>query len=363
MKILLTTGIYPPDIGGPATYVPQLAADLNASGDKAVIVTLAETNGLVVDKNLRIRKIKRSYPLPFRIFITSLVIYWELRKCDALFSNGLFLEGAIALTMAKKKNSVVKIVGDPVWEKLRNRGLTDLGLTDYLASEFNSKKTLERKIYNWSWSRFKYRTSPSLELCDMVNRNLNLHDCVHIPNGVEVLPPESSSKSFDLITVSRLVNWKNLDIVIKVASKLKLRLLIVGSGPDERKLKDLAGSLGCDSVFTGQVTPESARELTSQAKFFIQISDYEGLSFSLLEAMSLGLVPVVSNVKGNTAVISNLENGIVVDIDEVQLTKAIENLLEDNKLAEKLSRNALTTVESHYNGKRQRKLMIDLLKK
>ena len=363
MKILLTTGIYPPDIGGPATYIPQLAADLNANGDKVVIVTLAEKNQLVVENNVRIRKINRNYPLPFRMFITSLVIFWELRKCEALFSNGLFLESAIALSINKKKHSVVKIVGDPIWEILRNRGLTNLSLTEYLAFEANNKKKFLRKIYNWSWSRFDYRTSPSLELCEMVNRNLNVENCLHIPNGVEIFPKDGDSKSFDLITVSRLVNWKNLDIVIKVASKLKQRLLIVGSGPDEMKLRDLAGLLGCDAVFTGQVTPERARELTSQAKFFIQISDYEGLSFSLLEAMSLGLVPIVSNVKGNTAVISNMENGIVIGIDESQLTKAIENLLEDKKLAEKLSKSAFMTVESHYNGNKQRKLMIDLIKK
>jgi len=361
MNILLTTGIYPPDIGGPATYIPQLAADLNAIGHKVVIVTLAETNGLVVDKDLRICKIKRSYPLPIRMFIASLIIYWELRKCEALFSNGLFLESAIALTVGKNRNSVVKIVGDPIWEKLRNRGLTKLGLTEYLMSEVNSKKRLERKIYNWSWSKFEHRTSPSLELCEVVNRNLNLNDCVHIPNGVEFFPLESASKSFDLITVSRLVNWKNIDIAIRVAASLNLGLLVIGDGPEMQNLRSLAKKLNARVSFAGQLTSSKILVELSKAKIFIQVSDYEGLSFSLLESMSLGLIPIVSNVSGNTSVVTNMLTGLVVEINEESLESAVKKILLDSKLADKISKNAMKEIRENYNGKSQRKKVIELL--
>jgi glycosyltransferase involved in cell wall biosynthesis len=63
----------------------------------------------------------------------------------------------------------------------------------------------------------------------------------------------------------------------------------------------------------GRLTQPEIDELLLRSRIFALISDYEGLSFSLLQAMSFGLPVVVSNTSGNASVISKSNNGKIVD--------------------------------------------------
>lgn len=364
MNVLLTTGIYPPDIGGPATYIPQLAYDLQKFGHNIVIVTLGTEDEQIVKKNLVIKRINRTSFVLFRLLKTMFLIRKELKKCDAVLSNGLFLETSIALKFTinrKKIRSVVKIVGDPVWERLRNKKQTELTLTEFISRRLIGSAFFLRLIFNWSWSQFNVRTSPSEEICNLVEKNLKNHKCLYIPNGVEIKNIITNKPEYDLVTVSRLVNWKNIDLVIRVAAKLHLELLIIGDGPDLQKLQELALRLKAKVSFTGKLSGQDVLPKIMKAKIFVQISDYEGLSFSLLEAMSLGLIPIVSDVPGNTAVISNFQTGLVINRDEKSLESALKLLLTNSEFSASLSRNAINEISKKYNGHVQRKKMIDLL--
>lgn len=366
MKVILTTGIYPPDIGGPATYIPQIASDLTEQGHQVSIITLGATDEITVESGITIQKIKRSQFLLLRILKTISIIRKELIVNDSVFSNGLFLETAVALRTTKRRNQkqcVVKIVGDPVWERLRNQGKTDLSFTEFTSSKLTGTSIVLRRIYNWVWSIFNVRTSPSAELCNFVEKNCPSLSCLHIPNGVEITDLKNRVPEFDLVTVSRLVNWKNIDIAIRVAAKLDLSILIIGDGPEFQKLQELAKKLQAKTHFTGHLSIGETKNQMSKAKMFLQISDYEGLSFSLLEAMNLGLAPIVSNVHGNTSVISNKKTGLVVEINEESLEKAIITLLSDSELIAEIARNAHNEASTNYNGKIQRNKVIELLTK
>jgi len=366
MKVIITTGIYPPDIGGPATYIPQIASDLAEQGHQVSIITLGARDEFIVESGITIKKLKRSQFLFLRILKTISIIHKELIVNESVFSNGLFLETALALRFTRRRKlrqSVVKIVGDPVWERLRNQGKTDLSLTEFTLKELTGTSLILRKIYNWVWSIFNVRTSPSAELCNFVESNCSGISCLHIPNGVEITDLKNTVPKFELVTVSRLVNWKNIDIAIRVAAKLDLSLLIIGDGPELQNLQELAKELKAKAHFTGHLTSAETKNLMSKAKLFLQISDYEGLSFSLLEAMNFGLAPIVSNVPGNTEVISNMKTGLVVEINEESLEKAINTLLSDSDLLAEISRNAHEEASAKYDGKIQRNKVIELITK
>ena len=364
MRILITSGVFPPDIGGPATYIPQLSRDLFLAGHQVVVITLGARDCIDLTADYKVIKIGRDRNILFRVVKTLMLIVKELRNSDSFFSNGLYIESGIALALSSKKSvSVVKIVGDPVWERLRNRKKTNLSLTEFISRKSNSGSFILRKIYNWSWSKFDVATSPSKELCDFIEENIRSLKCIHIPNGVEISKTRNLSNEFDLVTVSRLVNWKNLDIVIRVVAKLNLSLLVVGDGPDFGRLQELAKQLEAKVTFTGQITGTNSLIAMNRARIFVQISDYEGLSFSLLEAMSLGLVPIVSNIPGNISVISNMHNGLIINIDEESLEKAINLVFSDSGLSEMISRNAILEISEKYNGKTQRSKVIELLRK
>jgi glycosyltransferase involved in cell wall biosynthesis len=99
-----------------------------------------------------------------------------------------------------------------------------------------------------------------------------------------------------------------------------------------------------------------------KSKVFALLSDYEGLSFSLLQAMASELPVIVSNVKGNTDVISDGEDGIVVDlIDEESILIAIKSLLSSNEKIDALGKSALKKVQRDYLQENQINKVISLL--
>ena len=122
MRLLLITGIFPPDIGGPATYVPQLAGGLAARGHQITVLTLSD----------RLDHDDRSYPFavvrlprhlskPRRWLRTIHQIIRLGRQADLLLVNGLYLEAGLANQWLRKP-LVQKVVGDVAWEQATNQG-------------------------------------------------------------------------------------------------------------------------------------------------------------------------------------------------------------------------------------------------
>lgn len=104
-------------------------------------------------------------------------------------------------------------------------------------------------------------------------------------------------------------------------------LLVAGDGPGRLELERLARDSGVDAVrllgFHSDV-----RQVLVAADFFVLPSEREGLSFALLEAMSLGLAPVVSDAPGNPDAVGDA--GIVVPRGDVEaLADAFRRLLDE----------------------------------
>ena len=112
MKLLVITGIFPPDIGGPATYVPTMGSELVKRGHKVTVLTLSDR----LDQDDRsysfpIHRIGRGLFKPLRFLFTVLRILREGRSAQVLYVNGLYLEAVIANYFLRKP-MVQKIVGD-----------------------------------------------------------------------------------------------------------------------------------------------------------------------------------------------------------------------------------------------------------
>jgi glycosyltransferase involved in cell wall biosynthesis len=184
-----------------------------------------------------------------------------------------------------------------------------------------------------------------------------------IPNGISTIKPQSNSHEFDLISVCRLVKWKNLDKLITASSLSKTSLVIVGSGPEEKSLKKLASDLNSNVIFTGQLSEQEVINYLFRSKIFVLISDYEGLSFSLLQAMACGLPSIVSNIKGNLDVICGNIDGIVVDLNKPSsLIDAVNSLLQSSAEIKRLGEHAREKVSSKYSQQNQLNLVIKLLR-
>lgn len=347
MKILFTSGIYPPDIGGPASYVPKLA---RAFRDKGYQTTIVSLRPLVRGEDLREGNtilVKRGF-LPIRVIKTAIQIILQALTATRIFSNGLYLETAIAARITGT-SSVAKIVGDPLWERKRNKGKTSLSITDFQKSDLTLLDRCNRLIYLWSFNSFNVLTCPSEELATIIRGWDVKPKVVVIPNGVEIPTLISKVKKFDLVYVGRLVKWKNVDSVVQLSSELGLSTAIIGSGPELSFLEELATSLNANCVFLGDQQKESIDRILKESKIFVLLSQYEGLSFALLEAMAAGIVPIVSDAKGNLDVVTDEFNSLIAPLDDLQaLPNRVRALLNDQAKMKKLGDEALETVRNRY---------------
>ena len=186
-----------------------------------------------------------------------------------------------------------------------------------------------------------------------------------LPNGVDAVRciPVSEEQKHKLraklslpqqatvvVYAGRLVQEKRVDHLLKIWGDIRSRffdahLVIVGEGAQETELKELH----MDGVqFTGQV--DDAVAYLQAADLFVLPSSTEGLSNSMLEAMSCGLPVLATSVGGAPDVIQHKESGYLIPPDDLDsLQQGLETLLEDEALRFKLGSNARQRILSEFS--------------
>ncbi len=164
------------------------------------------------------------------------------------------------------------------------------------------------------------------------------------------------AQDFVLGTVARLDPVKNQTMMLEAFSRFHQRfpeswLLMVGDGPDRQLLEQLAMDLGITrrTIFTGFIN-EPANHLSIMDVFLLS-SHTEGTSMTLLEAMSLGIPSVVTEVGGNPEIIRHRENGLLASAgDAEQFCEAMAALYDDSALRHRLKNGALQAFDARFSA-------------
>jgi glycosyltransferase involved in cell wall biosynthesis len=118
--------------------------------------------------------------------------------------------------------------------------------------------------------------------------------------------------------------------------------VLVGQGPLEPEIRSRAHELGLDETVTFTGYREDATRIMGIFDVLAIPSRYDGLSISLLEAMSLGKPPVLTRAGGNPEAVADGEHGVVVPTaDSAALADGIVALLQNATLRERLGRAAM----------------------
>ena len=177
-------------------------------------------------------------------------------------------------------------------------------------------------------------------------------DTEHIPNAVNIDSlPVSSEKLYEkqIIYAGRLSKEKGILELLSVAKNLPddVNLLIVGNGPEENKVK-LASDHQKNIHYFGYLAPEQTIPLIRGSDILIQLSLFEGISTSILEAMACKTAIIASNVGGNTELIQSKKNGILIDPgNDEQILENLIILLSNKKFAKEIAENAFKTVQQY----------------
>ena len=174
---------------------------------------------------------------------------------------------------------------------------------------------------------------------------------LHVPNAVDPadLPDEGARLSErQVIYCGRLSREKGVDLLIEAVKRIDAHLIVVGGGPLERELRELARN-DPRIRFTGPLPRSEALKLVKGSDVFVLPSRQEGLSTALLEAMAMGVPVVATKVGGNPELVEHRETGLLVDPEPSQLAGAISLLLEDRGLARRLAENAAKIAREKYS--------------
>ncbi len=143
----------------------------------------------------------------------------------------------------------------------------------------------------------------------------------------------NGSNIINVVMVARFdVPKDQLKLIRAIAKIPNIKLHLVGDGPLLNQAKEFVNSNNLNSkvVFTGFL--ENVKEFLTGMDIFALISNYEGFPMSTLEAMSVGLPIVISNVGGASEAVINGENGYLVDNNIIEINKAIQILSSDENL-------------------------------
>jgi len=179
----------------------------------------------------------------------------------------------------------------------------------------------------------------------------------------KLLPVESDHITVG--TVKALAHTYGIDILIEAFAKVrgelftvnpglanKVRLLIVGGGPDQEALEVHAKKMGIDEVttFVGQVDHDDVPDYLRQLDVYIAMSRQESFGVAILEASACARPVVVSDVGGLPEVVVDGETGFIVPSEDVAAAaKAILCLVFDPSLRIRMGQAGRKFVQKHYD--------------
>ncbi|MCK5021975.1 MAG: glycosyltransferase family 4 protein [Candidatus Pacebacteria bacterium] len=349
MKILITTGVYPPDIGGPATYSKLLFDELPKRGIEVDVLSFGEV---------------RFLPKIIRHIIYFFKILKKSKGVGIIYAQDPVSVGLPTMLASKilNKRFFIRIAGDYAWEQ----GVQRFDVKDNL-DDFSAKN----KGYSFMVRVFKKIQKTVANSADMIivpsqyfkgiisNWGIEPSKINAIYNGIKIsqqsevvfsndIKDESTNKEKVLLSVGRLVPWKGFDVLIECMPEIlknypNLKLKIIGSGPQKENLEKIINKLNLrDDVFlTGQLEREKTLKCMEEADLFILNTQYEGFAHQLIEVANLKTPIITTNIGGNPELIENNKEGILIEPNnKQQIIDSIIKVLKNNEFREDIVKNA-----------------------
>jgi glycosyltransferase involved in cell wall biosynthesis len=347
MRVVFLTGIWPPDIGGPATHGPDFAAFLRDHGHEVQVVTMADREP--TERPVPVEWVDRSRPFAIRYPQVAVAGFRLARRADVVYATATYAAAAAAATAARRP-LVAKLVSDPAYERARRYGLFSGTLEAFQAERSGRARPL-KQLRTAALRRASRIIVPSRYLAEIAggwgldrSRIEVLTNPAPPPGNVE--PAELAAGTF--VFVGRLTEQKALPIALAALQEVpEARLVLVGDGPERKSLERRVLDLGlADRVrFVGSLPREDALGYLAGARAAVLSSAWENLPHAAVEALSVGTPVVSTAVGGVPEVVRDGENGLLVPAGDVPaLAAALRRMLDDDELRDRLAAEAQPSV-------------------
>ena len=359
MRVLVTVGIFPPDIGGPATFVPKIAKYFQDELNYEIeILTLSDNKNSNINDDFSVKRIDRNLPIIYRWLKTIFTIYKLGKNKDLIFVNGLGTETTIANIFLKKK-IIRKIVGDPVWERTYSKAKISESFDEFQVKNYGFSISLQKKVRSFSIKKSDIVVTPSQHLKNFI-LNLGFKNKIEIINNGVFIPEENTNiftnDQINITIVSRLVSHKNIEKIIKAISDLNsplINLNIIGDGPELNQLQkiSLESNNKDNIIFHGKLNRDDINHIFLKSDIYIQASNYEGLPHSLLEAMSYGIPVLCTPVGECKEILGNEDRGYILDlpVSKNNIKSKISQIIGEKDIANKKGERGKDFINEKYN--------------
>jgi glycosyltransferase involved in cell wall biosynthesis len=349
VKVLIVSGIWPPDVGGPASHAPEVAAFLTGRGHPVEVVVTADAPP--VPQVYPVRFVSRSLPPGVRHLRAAALVGRRARLADVVYTTGMFGRST-AGSLAARKPFAIKLTADAAYERAKRWGLFGGSLAEFQSDPGAATLPL-RLARDLDVRRAAHVLCPSAYLRELaIGWGVEPERVTVLPNPaphVPELPPREELRArfgFDgptLVFAGRLTAQKSLPLAIEAARRAGVALAIAGDGPDRAALERLGGAR-----FLGPQPREQVLALFRAADASILSSSWENFPHSVVEALAVGTPVIATRTGGVAEVVEDGVNGLVVEPDDVDaLTAAIRSYFGDAALAARLRAAAAGSVEAY----------------
>ncbi|HET9242313.1 MAG TPA: glycosyltransferase [Gaiella sp.] len=356
MKVVVVSGIWPPDVGGPASHAPALADALLAAGHGVEVVTTAEA--APAPRPYPVRWVSRSLVAPLRHVAVVKEIVRAARGAGCVYATTMVRRSALAAALARRP-LVVKLVADEAYERERRGGRFGGTLEEFQGTRAGLRARALRTTRTEALRRARRILVPSAYLRRIaIGWGVDADLVVVVPNPAPPLPAslpmreearaELGVAGMTLGAAGRLTAQKALgDALAALAHVPEVELLVLGDGPERPALERNAVELGvADRVrFLGAGSRDDVLRLFRAVDAALLTSAWENLPHTLLEALAVGTPVVATAVGGVPEIVRDGENGLLVPPgDRDALAGAIERVARDDGLRGRLAAAAAPSV-------------------
>ena len=351
MKVLVVSGLWPPDVGGPASHAPEVAAGLRARGHEVEVVTTA--SAAPPPEPYPVRWISRRLPKGVVHAVACREIARAARRADVVYATGMFSRSAAAAVLARRA-LVLKLTGDPAFERARQRGMVGGDMSEFQRGGGGLDVSLLRRLRDLTARSAEVVTCPSEFLRGVVvSWGVPEGRVVVVPNAVPAVGVSGSREALrgsfgmegpTLAFAGRLAVQKALEVGLAAVGRVEgVSLLVAGEGEERARLEGLAGP----SVrFLGALPRARVLELFAAADGELLCSAWENFPHTVVEALGVGTPVVATRVGGVPEVVADGVNGLLVEPGDVEgLAAAIGRLCFEDGLRERLAAGAAPSVE------------------
>jgi glycosyltransferase involved in cell wall biosynthesis len=327
VKVLITSGLWPPDVGGPASHGPELGRFLVAQGHVVEAVTAAGA-GAVEQGPFPVTALPRDRRVPVRLSAAALAVVSAARGKHVIYSAGLYTRSSLASRLCSVP-LVVKLAADPAYERARRLGFRG-SLEAFQGDQPSPGIRYLKRQRAIALSRAARIVVPSRYLAEFVTGWDVPPDRIKVvPNPAPAIVSDEPREQLrqrlgvsgpTFVFAGRFVRQKNLPLAVDALSGVEgASLVLVGEGPEVDAVAEAIqrSGLGARVSVKGAVPRSEAVEWMRAADAAVLPSDWENFPHAAVEALAAGTPVIATAVGGVPEIVRSGVNGILVPRGDV----------------------------------------------